>query len=281
MIHTILKHVALIVMYGVASLILMWVGLSIYGTWHDEWSGYNASGYIGDGYCNIAVLPVLGEIHSYGAMYDEFGNLMVSTNMRDSLTYLNQAETELGILGVLVLVDSPGGSPAAGGLISARLKESTLPSAAFIVDRGTSAGYHIASGADTIIASPFSDVGSIGVTMSYLDYSRQNADSGIDYVSLASGKFKDYGSPDKPLTDEERALLERDLSIWHDEFVRQVAANRNLPIEDVATIADGSSVPASLALEKGLIDKVGGLEDVRAWFAEQLALTPEEVVFCQ
>lgn len=139
----------------------------------------------------------------------------------------------------------------------------------------------MATGADTIIASPFSDVGSIGVTMSYLDYTQQNRAEGIEFVSLSSAKFKDYGSPDKIMTAEERSLLERDLKIYHDEFVKQVAENRDMSLEDVEKLADGSTMPGSLALEAGLIDSLGDRETVREWFAQELGLDSEEVVFCQ
>ena len=278
---TVLKIIAPIILVAVLLPVLFYVGLILWGDWHDEWSGYNASNYLGDGYCNIAVLPIMGEVHSYGTIYDDYGNEIVSTNMSDALTLLNKAETEPGILGILALIDSPGGSAAAAELITSELQKSIIPNAAYIVDSGNSAAYLIASGADTIIASPFADVGSIGVTMSYLDYSKQNAKEGIEYVSLSSGKFKDYGSQDKPLTAEERTLLERDLSIWHDEFVKQVATNRNLTVEDVAKLADGSSMPGSLALDAKLVDALGDKEVARKWFAEQLNLPVEEVVFCQ
>jgi len=256
------------------------VGLEMWGDWHDDWSGYNASHYVGDGYCNIAVLPVLGDIHSYGAIYDDWGNAVISTNMSDAMSFIAQAESEPGILGVLALIDSTGGTAVAAELIAKELKKSSLPNAAFIAESGTSAAYLIASGADTIIASPFADVGSIGITMSYLDYSKQNADLGIEYISLSSGKFKDYTNPEKPMTEEERALLERDLKIWHDEFVKQVADNRNLPFEHVAALADGSSMPGALALENKLIDQLGDKETAREWFAQQLDMPAEEVIFC-
>ncbi len=278
---TTIKIIGPIFLIAILLPVIFYLGLKLWGDWHDEWSGYNASNYIGDGYCNIAVVPILGEVHSYGVRYDKFGNEIVSTNMSDTLSLLGRAESEPGIIGVMALIDTPGGSAAAAELIAAELKKSVMPNAAYIADSGTSAGYLIASGADTIIASPFSDVGSIGITMSYLDYSKQNTEQGIDYVSLTSGKFKDYGAPDKPLTAEERTLLERDLSIWHDEFVRQVANNRNLPVEDVAKLADGSSMPGSLALEAKLIDAVGDKETAREWFAKELGLSSEEVVFCQ
>jgi len=278
---TAFKILGPIVLLSLITPILFYFGLKYWGDWHDEWSGFNASSYIGDGYCNIAVLPIQGEVHSYGAVYDEFGNETTSVNMSDALSFLNKAEQEPGILGVMALIDSPGGSAAAAQLITSELQKSIMPNAAYIIDSGTSAAYLIASGADTIIATPFADVGSIGVTMSYLDYSKQNALEGINYVSLSSGKFKDYANPDKPLTADERALLERDLAIWHDELVSQVAKNRNLPVEDVAKLADGSSMPAKLALEAKLIDAVGDKEVARKWFAEQLQMATDEVVFCQ
>lgn len=278
---TALKIVGSIVLLAILAPISFYVGLTMWGDWHDEWSGYNASTYIGDGYCNIAVIPIMGDVVSYGASFDEFGTEIASTIMPETIALIEQAEYEEGILGVMALVDSPGGSTAAADLIADELKKSVLPNAAFVLDRGASAAYLISTGADTIIASPFSDVGSIGITMSHLNYSKQNAEEGIEYVTLSSGKFKDYGNPDKALTEEERALLERDLAVWHEELVKHVAENRNLPVEDVAKLADGSSLPATLALEAKLIDAVGDKETVRQWFADQLALTPEEVVFCQ
>jgi len=277
---TALKILAPIILVAILIPAVLYVGLTIWGDWHDEWSGYNASTYIGDGYCNIAVLPIEGEVHGYGIVTDDYGNEMTSTNMNDAVSFLEQAEYEPGIYGVLALINSTGGSGAAAEQIATELKKSAMPNAAYIVDSGASAAYLIASAADTVIASPFADVGSIGVTMSYLDYSAQNEASGIEYVSLSSAIFKNYGDPDKPLTEEERSLLERDLSVWHDELVAQVAENRGLPIETVSKLADGSSMPGKLALEAGLVDAVGDREVARAWFAEKLGMSVEEVVFC-
>lgn len=276
-----LKIVALITVVAVLIPMLFYVCLELWGSWHDEWSGYNSSTYLGDGYCNIAVVPIMGEVHTYGTVYDDYGNELVSTNLKETITQLQQAEYEEGIFGVLMLIDSPGGSAAAAQLIAAELKKSAMPNAALIIDSGASAAYLIASAADTIISSPFADVGSIGVTMSYLDYSKQNAEQGIEFVTLSSGKYKDYTSSEKPLTAEERALHERDLGIWHKEFVRQVAENRNLPVETVTKLADGSTLPSSLALEAKLVDAVGDKETARTWFAEQLDTTPENIIFCQ
>lgn len=283
MIKTTFKTLGYTALGAITVLIVFYVGLNLFGSWHDEWSGYNASTMISDGVCNVAVVPIIGTILPYaGADEDGSGNVPPpSTNMSDTLSLIGSIEADPNIQGILVRVDSTGGSPVASEMIAKELKNSSMPVGAMITESGASGGYLIATGADTIFASSFSDVGSIGVTMSYVDNTKQNADTGLQFISLSSGKYKDAGSPDKPLTTEERALFERDLKIYHDTFVKEVAENRNLPVEDVAKLADGWSMPASLALENKLIDAIGDKEDVRAWFAEKLNLPTEEVVFCQ
>jgi len=254
-----------------------------YGMWHDEWSGYNASWNenVSDGVCNIAVASVSGGITTIsGATTTEEEDSFI-TNADDVIALLRSAEADLNVLGVIINIDSLGGAPVASELIANALKNLSLPTVALIREFGTSGGYLAATGADTIIASPFSDVGSIGVTLSYLENWEKNAKEGLRFVSLSSGKYKDYGNPDKPLTAEERTLLERDLKIYHDQFVKEVSENRNLPIEDISKLADGSSMPGELALQNKLIDALGDQETARAWFAGELGISNEEVIFCE
>ncbi len=285
MIRTIRREILTIALWSIAGISAFSAGLLIWGVWHDEWSGYNASTKtaISDGSCNIAVVPIVGDIIPYaGADHDGSGNeVPPSTNADDVLTTLRAAGNDQNILGVFVRIDSNGGSPVASEIIANGFKHASLPLVALIRETGTSGAYLAATGAKTIIASPFSDIGSIGMTMSYLENTAKNTKDGLRLVSLSSGKYKDYGSPDKPLTAEERVLLERDLKIYHEQFVKEVAENRNLPVEQVAKLADGSSMPGTLALENKLIDALGDQETVRAWFAEQLKLSQEEVVFCE
>lgn len=280
MLTFLLRDVIRIFLWGTTGLGLFVVGLWIWGFWHDEWSGYNASTEISDGYCNIAVLPVLGDIYVDQPSHDGSTYAAVA-NADEVVAFLRAAEYDPNIVGVLVRIDSLGGTPAASELIANALKRSPLYSAAVIREYGTSGGYLVATGADTIYASAFSDVGGIGMTMSYLDNTEQNENSGLKFVPLSSAPFKDYGSPDKPLTEEERELLERDLGIYHEHFVNLVAENRALPVEEVKAIADGSSVPGSLALEKKLIDAIGDQESARDWFAEQLGAAREDIVYCE
>ncbi|MDO8565842.1 MAG: S49 family peptidase [Candidatus Moranbacteria bacterium] len=233
--------------------------------------------------CNIAVVPIVGEIIPYaGADKDGSGNeLPPTTNADDVLSLLRAAESNPNMRGVLVRIDSNGGTPVASEIISNALKRTPLPVVALIREMGTSGAYLAATGARTIIASPFSNIGSIGVTMSYLENTRRNAQEGLQYVPLASAQFKDYGNPDKSLTYAERMLIERDLTIYHKQFVEEVAKNRNLPLEQVAKLADGSAMPGALALENGLVDALGDQQTARVWFADNLTISSTNVVFCE
>ena len=277
------QEIKIIALWIVATLIVFAVGLWIFGLWHNRWSGYSASLSISDGLCNIAVIPITGDIISYaGADQDgSWSEMPPSTNADEVLATLYKAENETNILGIFVRIDSSGGSAVASEIISNGFKRSLLPVATFIREGANSGAYLAATGANTIIASSFSEIGSIGVNMSYLDKTAKNAKDGLQYIQLTSARFKDYGDPDKPLTFAERSLIERDLKIYHDHFVKIVSENRNLPVEQVAKLADGSSMPGSLALKNGLIDALGDQETARDWFAKKLEISPKEVIFCE
>lgn len=274
-----LKNLLKIAVWVAIGLLAFWLGLQIWGSWHDEWSGYNASFSVSNGYCNIAVVPIVGDIYIDEPSNDGGENYAIA-NADDVVAHLRAAEWDPYIAGILVRIDSTGGTPVASELIANTLKRSSLPTVALIREYGISGGYWVATGADFVIASPLSDVGSIGITMSYLEQVEKNAREGLRYIPLVSAPLKDYGNPNKPLTVSERALLERDLKIVHEEFVRQVSENRKMPLADVARLADGSSMPGTLALANKLIDALGDEEAAREWFASELGLSVWEVEFC-
>lgn len=104
-----------------------------------------------------------------------------------------------------------------------------------------------------------------------------NQKEGRSFVQLSTGKFKDSGSPDKLLTQEEKNLFMRDLNIIHKNFIQTVSENRNIQIEKVQVIADGSTVLGERAKELGLIDSVGGYSDAQNYLKEKLG---EDVSVC-
>lgn len=233
---------------------------------------------VSDGECNIAVMPINGVIMPFGngVSYQDF--VTTPTDVRD---FLSTLEYETMIEGVMFEINSPGGTPVASEDIASQIAALEIPNIALVGDIAASGGYMIASAADTIVASPMSDVGSIGVTMSYTEESEKNKEDGITYVPLNSGKFKDTGSPNKPLSAEERTLLEGQLQEVHNYFVDLVSKYRNINRDDVAVLADGSTLTGAKAQEKKLVDILGGREAVKEAFAVKLGKDKSEIRFCE
>lgn len=231
--------------------------------------------------CNIAVIPIDSGIATVtdGEFLGMEGDFNTSAdNVVDVIT---EAEKEDRIEGIMLRIDSGGGTPVASEIIANAVKNAKKPIVALIREAGNSGAYLVASAADTIIASPMSDVGSIGVTMSYLANVEENVKSGKQFIELVAGRFKDVGNPDRPLSNEERALFQRDLNIVYNQMVEEISKNRNMPIEKVRQLADGSSMPGTLALRNGLIDELGGQETAHAWFAKKLDKSKDEIEFCK
>lgn len=238
---------------------------------------YEVENKISNGTCNIAVVPVEGVIVPFHGI----GDFELITTPESIESYMDDIEKELEIKAVLVEINSPGGTPVASERIAERFRNSDLPVVGLISDVGASGGYMVAAATDYLIASPMSDVGSIGVTMSYIEESKKNEEEGLTYVQLTTGKFKDIGSPNRPITEEERALLQADLDIMHNHFVDMISNYRGLERSVVETLADGSSMPGSRALEVGLVDELGGREKARESLATILEISPDEVEFCE
>lgn len=233
---------------------------------------------ISDGECNIAVMPIDGIIMPFGHGY-EFAEITTTPNdVRDFLSLVNSDSL---IDGVMFEINSPGGTPVAAADIMEQIQALELPNAVLIGDIGASGGYMVASAADRLFASAMSDVGSIGVTMSYVEDSKKNDKEGLTYVPLNSGKFKDTGSPNKPLSGEERIYLESELQLVHEEFVKIVATNRNLTTEEVGKLADGSTMVGARALENKLIDQIGNRNNVRQYFSDTLGKDMDNIKFCE
>ena len=264
----IVKLVGKPLLWSVAALIVFKMGLNMYGLWNDART-FPYSPWLSDGVCNTVVVPLSGDIlfgNPYAALgpTDEGGASLPYTDADFVVSLLHNAEQDPNVSAVMLQIDSYGGTPVASEVILDAMNELTKPSVALIREAGTSGAYMAAMGADTIIASPFSDVGSIGITSSYLQTVGQNTKEGLEFVSLASGKFKDSGNPNKPLTAEERALFERDMAAWHEHFVDLVATSRSMEREKVVRLADGSALPGALALNEGLVDMLGNRATAKA-----------------
>ena len=233
-----------------------------------------------DNSCNVKGITLHGDIYTYDSpeTYDEKDKMVTDQTSADTvIANLDRANSNPNIKAIIVEIDSSGGSPVAGEEIMRAFKESKKPVIAFVRNMALSTAYLGATGADIIFASPFSDVGSIGITMSYLQNTEKNRKDGLEYIMLSSGKYKDAGSPDRALTQDEKSLFMRDIDISHKYFVKLVSENRGLSIDKVNKLADGSSVLGEMALKEGLIDKIGTFQDVKKYVSGEI---DEDVSIC-
>jgi len=223
--------------------------------------------------CNVAGITIHGDIYTYNNSFDSQNLDVVSS---EDISYqLEYAQDKENIELIILEIDTYGGIPVAAEEIGHTLQRYVeKPVIALIRSAGLSAGYWVASASDVIFASALSDVGSIGVTQSYLDNSLYNQREGHIYNSLSTGKFKDIGDPNKALTFEEKALIQRDLNIINNIFIKTVARNREISESKVRALADGSSLLGEAALKAGLIDKIGGYYDVLDYIKEEMDIEP-------
>jgi|GEM_PF-5832138 len=224
-----------------------------------------ASSVCGEG--NVALIKVHGEIVTYR---DSLADERDVVSSEEIVEYINSASEDGNVKAIVLDVDSYGGSPVAGKEIADALRAVGKPTVALIRGAGDSAGYMLATGAQKIYATDFSEVGSIGITMSYLDYSQKNIAEGVAYQEISSGKFKDIGNPNKSITQEEYDMLAGFVRQLKDNFVSLISENRNMDRAKVEEVADGSIMTAQEAKNRGLIDEIGDLEDVKFWLKTQL-----------
>jgi len=230
--------------------------------------------------CNVMDVQLFGDLYTYlpnDARDQEGNNIQDIVSADDLIGIITEAKNDDKIKAIIMEVDSTGGYPVAAEEVANALKGAGKPTVALIRQTGVSAAYWSSTGADIIFASALSDVGGIGVTTSYLDNTKKNQKDGLTFNELSTGKFKDTGSPDKPLTAEESQLFMRDLNIANGKFINQVAVNRKLPEDKVRALADGSSVLGEAALQAGLIDRIGGFAEVKKYLEEKIG---EKVNIC-
>lgn len=167
------------------------------------------------------------------------------------------------IASVILRIESPGGSVGASQEIleAVMLLAEEKPVVASMGTVAASGGYYVALGANRILANPGTITGSIGVRMEHVNISGLLDWARIQHTTLKSGRYKDIGAIDRPLSAEEKAILEGVLKKLHAQFNLAVAEGRDLEVADVEKIADGRVFTGQEALELGLIDGIGGLAE--------------------
>ena len=217
---------------------------------------------------NIALIKISGSISSGDELFGK------AANPDEIITIIDRAEKSAAVKGILIEINSPGGSPVASEEIMKALKSTNKPTVAVIRDIGTSGAYWVASASDFVVASPVSITGSVGVTGSYLEFSQLLQRYGVRYERLVSAEHKDIGSPYRNLTEEEKVIAEEGLAKMHSYFLSSVKENRK--ITDTAAIEKISAAIIFLGSEAkqlGLVDALGGKKEAEEWLKQQTNLT--------
>ena len=196
------------------------------------------------------------------------------TDSRDIVNQISEYRRDDSFRGIILRIDSPGGAVAPSQeiyeeVLRTRNEKKVVASLGSIAASG---GYYIASSANHIIANPGTLTGSIGVVFASSNVEELIRKVGLKPVVVKSGKFKDAGSPVRPMTEEEQSLLQEVVDDVHSQFVQAIVKGRDLSEGEVRKIADGRVFTGKMALEMNLIDQLGGLEDSIQWMKDTLNL---------
>lgn len=166
-----------------------------------------------------------------------------------------------GVKAIVLDINSPGGSVGAVQELYSQIervrKEKHIPVVALFDDVAASGGYYIAAACDRIVAHPGTLTGSIGVIFNVTNLQGLFAKVGYKSDPIKSGAHKDIGSPARPMTPEERKLLQDLIMDAYGQFVTAVAEGRQLPEPRVRQLADGSIYSGNQALKDKLVDELG------------------------
>ncbi|MDA8327023.1 MAG: signal peptide peptidase SppA [Nitrospiraceae bacterium] len=197
---------------------------------------------------------------------------------------LRKAEEDKDIAGVIIRINSPGGGVTASDTIYHEIerfkRKKKVPVYAYIMDVGASGGYYAASAADRIIASPTALTGSIGVIAMKLNIEGLMSKVGVREETYKSGPVKDFWSPFRPSTPQEKAMLQGIIESLYGRFTDAVYKSRRkeLSRQQVLALADGRIFTADQALKEKLIDREAYLDEAINGLKKSLEIKKARVV---
>jgi len=205
----------------------------------------------------------------------------VSDSMVDDMrAALEQAREDSRVKAIVLEIDSPGGEVTASdeiynAVVKARAKK---PVVVYMDSLAASGGYYVSCGGKFLMANETTITGSIGVIIQTLNYEQLFNKLGLAAVVFKSGKFKDILNGARPVTPEERELIQGFIMQTYDKFVGIVAKERGVPVDTLRNgIADGRILSGKDALNNKLIDQLGQLDDAYSK-AKQLGNAPQATV---
>ncbi len=189
---------------------------------------------------------------------------------------------------IVLRVDSPGGTVSGSDYLHHHLRklvdERKIPIVVSMGGIAASGGYYVAmavgDASDSIYAEPSTFTGSIGVIIPHYDLSEMLQNWGVEYDAVASGKFKSMGNMAKPMTEEERKLFQQIVDEGFEQFKGIIRSGRPKFREApnaLDALATGQIFTSRQAVENGLVDRIGFIENAVERAIEMAALDPADV----
>jgi protease-4 len=194
---------------------------------------------------------------------------------------LHDARDDATVRVVVLRINSPGGSVPATQEVGEEIKKLRASGKMVVASMGdiaASGGYWLAAVTDRIYANPATLTGSIGVYMPYANWEELFQKIGVRQEKIKSGLHKDILSPDRPMTEEERRIIQIMVDEMYDQFVGVVAEGRKMDPGRVRQLADGRIYTGSQAKELGLVDELGNLYDAIDGAAKMAGLQGKPVI---
>ena len=204
------------------------------------------------------------------------GDIVITPeNISQKLSELNKISN---LKGVVLRVNSPGGSALGAEMIYKALSDIQVPIYVSMGSTAASGGYYISMSGDKIFADKSTITGSIGV-VSILPKVNKGAEKyGVNSSSINKGKYSDVYDPFTPLDDDSRNKIIQSMTETYKEFKSRVITNRKIPDAKLETLAQGRIWLGEEAKSNGLVDEIGSLDDTIKALAKTLNLTSYEVI---
>lgn len=240
----------------------------------------------------IFIIFVVGFIFSSILYYNKSDVIELSKNkivvidlenvIYESDTIINKIkkyEKNEKVKGFIIRVNSPGGGVAPSQEIYKYIKNLDKPVYAAMQSLAASGGYYVSVAADKIYALPGTITGSIGVIIRFPNMKELYEKVGINFQTIKSGKFKDIGSSNREMTEEEIALLKDSVMEVYNQFLTDILSSRNINKETLLSYADGRIIVGSVAKEIGLVDELGTYFDAFENMKKEYNLADAELYF--
>lgn len=202
----------------------------------------------------------------------------VITSSENIVRQLKKYRENSSIKGILLRVDSPGGGVVASQEIYEEVKKTRDDGKPIVVSMGAlaaSGGYYVSCGASRLVANRGTLTGSIGVISEFLQLKEALDKLGVGVKTIKSGKLKDAGSYARKMTEDDERYFQGIMDDVHRQFISVVESERHLEHDLVVKIADGRVFTGEQAVENGLVDTLGTLEDAIKITAELAGISGE------